>query len=110
MEDFHQNIRDGENTEIQIREHPILDIAEWTKGGKSLIHAAAEAGNLRALNQLIKKVNIKRGIPHPEISSVLGESEVRYSVNFLLAQLRRITFAFHFIQPHIYRARPKDAS
>ena len=28
MEDFHQNIRDGENTEIQIRENPILDIAE----------------------------------------------------------------------------------
>ena len=110
MKDFHQNIRDGENTEIQIREHPNLDIAEWTKGGKSLIHAAAEAGNLRALNQLIKKVNIKRGIPHPEILSVLGESEVRYSVNLPLAQLRRITIAFHFIPPHIYRARLKDAS
>ena len=103
MEDLHQNIRDGENIELQIREHPFLDIAEWTKGGKSLIHAAAEAGNLRALNQLIKKVNIKRGIPHPEILSVLGESEVRYSVNFLLAQLRRITFAALVPRFYIYR-------
>ena len=55
MEDLHQKVRNGEGIELNVCAD--LDIAEWTKGGESLLHAAADAGNLRALDHLIKKVN-----------------------------------------------------
>ena len=56
MEDFHERVGRGRDVAVQIHEIVYLDLAEWTKGGKTLFHVAAEAGNLRALRQLIRKV------------------------------------------------------
>ena len=41
-----------------IRQYPDLNIAEWTKCSRTLLHAAAEADNLGAMDHLIKNVNI----------------------------------------------------
>ena len=57
MEVLHERVGRGKEVEAQILEIVHLDIAEWTNGGKTLFHAAGEAGNLKALQQLMSKVN-----------------------------------------------------
>ena len=56
---MHEKVRNGLDILHKIQRHVDIDFAEWTIGGKSLLHAAAETGNLRALDYLIRKVNIQ---------------------------------------------------
>ena len=58
MEDLHDRVGGGKDVEAQIHEIVHLDIAEWTNGGKTLFHAAGEAGNLKAIQQLISQVTL----------------------------------------------------
>ena len=58
MEDLHERVARGKDVEAQIHKIVLLDIAEWTKGGQTLFHAAGEAGNMEAIQQLISKVII----------------------------------------------------
>ena len=54
MEILHNHVRDLQEIESEILKN--VDIAEWTIGGKTLLHTAVEAHNLKALEQLIGKV------------------------------------------------------
>ena len=56
MEDLHQKVRQGQDVALELRDTEDLDVAQWTMASKTLFHAATEAGNLRALEQLILKV------------------------------------------------------
>ena len=59
MEHLHQIVLEGQDIEPRMRHYPDLDVAQWTKSSKSLLHTAAEAGNLEALDCLLKMVIIK---------------------------------------------------
>ena len=58
IEDLHQKIKDRSGLRFDIIQYPDLNIAEWTKCSRTLLHAAAKADNLGAMDHLIKNVNI----------------------------------------------------
>ena len=53
---MHQSVRNGREVGDIIQNNADLNIGEWTIGGLTLIHVAAEADNLPALEQLMLKV------------------------------------------------------
>ena len=53
-----KKVKDRLDLKFHIRQYPDLNIAEWTKCSRTLLHAAAEADNLGAMDHLIKNVNI----------------------------------------------------
>ena len=53
---MHQSVRDGAEVGDKNQNNADLNVGEWTIGGLTLIHVAAEAGNFQALEQLILKV------------------------------------------------------
>ena len=52
IEELHKDIL----KDREIQDKADLDIREWTIASQTLLHAAAKAGNLRALEQLLAKV------------------------------------------------------